>query len=741
MSLPSLNQYSEAVQNPRTAFSDGQLKTGRVQVNGLGLPLALSGGFALTYNLTCQDGRQYAVRCFHKQTHHLEERYQYISAHLKQTRSAHLVDFEYQREGVRVRNEWFPIVKMEWVKGKPLGTFMERSYSDTRLVTRLRERFAQLAGDLPRQGIAHGDLQNGNVMVDGDALRLIDYDGMYVTRMPPGSGAELGHKHFQHPRRAVSDFGPDIDRFSFIVIDVSLQALTVVPKLFEKYSNGENILFTANDFSEPQQSPLFQALLGQPQLKTTAERFAAVCVGDIHDVPTLDEFRRGIGVPSVMPAVVAVSPGKLRRLRYNGALPVVSADDFLQVERNIGNRLEIIGRITKVHRDSTLADKPYVFVNFGDWRDNIVKINIWSEGLEQLTTKPDDSWVGKWVSVTGLVDPPYTSPRFGHTHLSITVTEQSQLHLIPKEEAEYRLGIDSAESGKAPERPASKPKPALVESSPPGDKPAPHPCPSPTAVATGPSPAAQRNQEILERLQRSRDVGASDPTTQSSGQIPKSQPASQSGTGACLPNARLLHPAAQPQVSSRIHGPQRTLKTTVGNKQRMAMWPLAVATAVLIILCGIATLPSLYQPSPDNSSGWDDTSEATVQRTVRASAASEANEAAPRSAPESEEEREETSEQAAHSAPADDIDDYRETMSTNRGQPRPEELPTFRRLWTDSSGRTFVATLDGVASRGESVRLRNEEDGKRHNIPTYLLSQADQQYVRALDLNEANSSR
>jgi len=67
--------------------------------------------------------------------------------------------------------------------------------------------------------MAHGDIQNGNIMMSPSGVKLIDYDGMFVPGMTPGNGSEVGHKHFQHPTRASGDFGPKMDRFSFIALD------------------------------------------------------------------------------------------------------------------------------------------------------------------------------------------------------------------------------------------------------------------------------------------------------------------------------------------------------------------------------------------------------------------------------------------------------------------------------------------------------------------------------------------
>ena len=221
--LPSLDLYNEAVQHPQDAFTDATLRAGKVRTNGLGLPLALGGGFAITYSVTAA-GLTYAVRMFHKQAGGLEDRYRLIATELLRLSSPYFVQFEYQARGVRVDGQQYPLVKMEWASGETLGSFLDARYGDRNVVEALRRSFRDLAKHLRDRGIAHGDLQNGNVMVDGARLRLVDYDGMFVPGMAAANGSEIGHRHFQHPARSAKDFGPAMDRFSFIALDLTLAA-------------------------------------------------------------------------------------------------------------------------------------------------------------------------------------------------------------------------------------------------------------------------------------------------------------------------------------------------------------------------------------------------------------------------------------------------------------------------------------------------------------------------------------
>ena len=435
---PPLNEYNSAVQHPRIAFSDSELKGGKVETTGLGLPRALGGGFAITYTIAAGN-KKYAVRCFHKPAPDIEQKYRCISSALSGDKSGYFVGFEYESNGVLVNGTRFPIVKMDWAEGKTLGAWLENNEKNQAKLAQLRQQFQALETYLRSKSYAHGDLQNGNVIVNGSA-KLIDYDGLYVPGLHVGQGAELGHKHFQHPDRSFVDFGPQMDRFSFIVIDLSLHAVLEVPSLFQKYSNGENIIFCASDFRDPSQSGVFQDLFNNTALKDSALNFARVCTAPIKDVPTLGEFLAGRNISA---RVILISPPTKGRpsasSAYIGAFDIVDALDVVDLGARVGDRIELVGRIEEVRKGRTKHGKPYIFLNFGNWRSNQAKINIWSEGLSILMLTPDASWKGKWISVTGLVDPPYMNRKIGCTHLSITITEANQLRTIDEAEAHRRL--------------------------------------------------------------------------------------------------------------------------------------------------------------------------------------------------------------------------------------------------------------------------------------------------------------
>ena len=448
MRYPTLEQFNEALQHPQLALVDPELRTGTIATTGLGLPLALCGGFALTYTVTT-GGKKYAVRCFHKQSNALEQRYRAISNRLRGLRSPYFVDFQFQPQGMRVNGQVFPVVKMAWASGDTLGEFLEGHYRNKRDLQHLNVSLRALSAHLEEQRVAHGDVQPGNVMVadGGRAVQLIDYDGMFVEDLKSVGSAELGHRNFQHPGRTVNCWDLRLDRFSFIALSLSLRALEAHPELWAKtQSDGDAILFRANDFADPSRSAMFADLLRRPQFAEDARNFAAICKAPFDKIPTLEDFLARRNIPQVVMTVSTTVPAT--PARYISVYPVLDATNYALCLRHVGDRVELVGRIVEVKQGKTRYGKPYVFINFGPWKGAIAKVSIWSEGLAALTQCPDERWVGKWVSVVGLMEPPYSNKRYKYSHLSISITQANQLHVIAESDAKFRLaGIASHPSG------------------------------------------------------------------------------------------------------------------------------------------------------------------------------------------------------------------------------------------------------------------------------------------------------
>jgi aminoglycoside phosphotransferase (APT) family kinase protein len=231
MSWPTPQDYNEAVQNPRLAFTDPDLRVGQPELNALQLPRPISGNFACVYKI--QSGSQrWAARCFISRVTDLQCRYEAISEYLAKVNLPYTVPFSYASTGIKLQGQSYPLLKMQWVQGESLSTFVGRavSYPDTLLS--LAKVWSKMMADLKAVNIAHGDLQHGNILIVGDQLRLIDYDGMFVPALAGKQSNELGHRNYQLPSRSSWDYGSYLDNFSAWVIYVSLVALAVHPELW-----------------------------------------------------------------------------------------------------------------------------------------------------------------------------------------------------------------------------------------------------------------------------------------------------------------------------------------------------------------------------------------------------------------------------------------------------------------------------------------------------------------------------
>src|ERR1700746_1225351 len=86
---------------------------------------------------------------------------------------------------------------------------------------------------------------------------------MLVASPPLLKSIEVGHPSYQPPQRQREGiYNLEVDRFSHLVIYTALRALEVSGKpLWEKYDDGDNLLFKPSDFAAPAKSPLFYELL------------------------------------------------------------------------------------------------------------------------------------------------------------------------------------------------------------------------------------------------------------------------------------------------------------------------------------------------------------------------------------------------------------------------------------------------------------------------------------------------
>ncbi len=287
---PTPQDYNEAVQNPAIVFLDSELKTGRPEFAHLGLPRVRTGMFASVYKLRC-DSRSWAVRLFHIPVKDQEHRYKQLSKFILGDSLSYTVGFEYIANGIIVDGNEYPLLKMEWVNGEPLHMFIAANVTDTSSLQSLRERFRTMIRELLESGVAHTDLQHGNILVSRPGeLFLVDYDNMYVPALSGEKSNELGHPNYQHPRRSGIHFMPELDNFSAWVIDISLECLVEDSSLWTQVEAGDDcLLFRRTDFLDPLASPTLSMMASHPSkiVRQGAARLVEFLNADITSIPTL----------------------------------------------------------------------------------------------------------------------------------------------------------------------------------------------------------------------------------------------------------------------------------------------------------------------------------------------------------------------------------------------------------------------------------------------------------------------
>jgi pimeloyl-ACP methyl ester carboxylesterase len=336
MPWPQPTDYNAAVQNPALCFADADLRQAQPDADMLGLPRPHSGNFADVYQLKAADGQAWAVKCFTREVSGLAGRYRALSEHLVRARRSFLVDFSYLEQGICIRGDWFPILKMRWVEGLTLNQFLDGHAEQSGVLGRLAALWLKLTRELREAKIAHGDLQHGNVLlIPGDRdtsmkLRLIDYDGLWIPELAEQPSGEVGHPNYQHPTRLKQGgYGPEVDRFAALAIYTALRALSVGGRsLWKKYDTAENLLFREADFREPRSSRVLRELThhADAAVRALAGRLVLALQASPEDAPLLEEFVDGttvqpLSVDEMVRIDAVIGAAEPRRVRAT-TLPV-----------------------------------------------------------------------------------------------------------------------------------------------------------------------------------------------------------------------------------------------------------------------------------------------------------------------------------------------------------------------------------------------------------------------------------
>lgn len=496
MKFPTPQAYGEALQAPKLSVLDSTLKGGTVQTDALGLPFGRTGSFAITFKVAAK-GKDFAYRCFLQDRATMQERYDGISSFLGSVHLPFFVEFAYMNAGVQVDGKQFPTVRMEWADGVPLGLYMQDHYADSGRMTALQQQIQGMALVLHSAGIAHGDIQGGNVLVgSGGEIRLVDYDGMFVPTINDLGAIEIGHPNFQHPQRsAEKPFDVNVDNFSFAVLHTVLSGLIEDPTLWNSLDgDADRFLIGESDFADPFGSPTFAVLAALPSTGRYARSLQAISASPYANIPSFTDFLNSRNIPTVtsppreqaratrnvsrgeqpwyhQDAVIA-SSGSPSPEQGVGLLVCDASDPDDWLNRN-GTEVELIGIVQSVDL-ATVDGSPFATIHLEHpWEEGepyiCVLIDQGARTDLAMSGKPLGSlWEGSWISASGSLTA-HEGEEDEETgdsdnYFAIYIEDSSALTLLNEHEALRRIG--AVETGEDEQESQVVEHEAAVEQSP-----------------------------------------------------------------------------------------------------------------------------------------------------------------------------------------------------------------------------------------------------------------------------------
>lgn len=270
MNWPNNTAYTEAVRNyPHISFQDPELQGGKPKKGKDGFLLSYAGGFSIVFPIV-KRSNTFALRCWTQKVNKAEVRYKEISAYLKRVGLPYFVDFEFVPTGILVNGTEYPITRMEWADGVSLRDFISQNLKRPSLFKVVADAFEKMVATLHTHQIAHGDLQDGNILLQKNGnsveIKLIDYDSLFVPGLRGQLDSIRGLPEYQHPIRMAADERTQatetVDYFSELVIYLSFLALSEKPALWDecKDKTERGLLFSEADFENPSQSSIFGEL-------------------------------------------------------------------------------------------------------------------------------------------------------------------------------------------------------------------------------------------------------------------------------------------------------------------------------------------------------------------------------------------------------------------------------------------------------------------------------------------------
>lgn len=211
------------------------------------------GGFNMVFQLEHQN-KKWAFRVWHVPMGEHTDRYRKISKYLSEKKLPYFADFIYDEKGILVNGNLLDTIRMEWLDGKLLKEYLEENLGNKNKLTKLANDFLEMCKTLRENKISHGDLQEGNILIDRNGnIKLVDYDSICIPEIEGQKELVTGLKGYQHPSRfKAGKASLKADYFSELVIYLSILALSENSNLWNKYQvkDTQYLLFTETDFED-----------------------------------------------------------------------------------------------------------------------------------------------------------------------------------------------------------------------------------------------------------------------------------------------------------------------------------------------------------------------------------------------------------------------------------------------------------------------------------------------------------
>jgi hypothetical protein len=326
--VATVEHYIVALGNTRNIGHD-RLKNGKVELVDRGPfgmePWTKSGANAWVFKVHGDDGKTMAVRTFMRPDDSRARRFSAMQTFLAKRKTLRMVPFDYREEGVMVQHEhgqeWEPALFLDWAHGARLDHHVDKlvAAGDKKALGKLAQSWRSLMARLRAAKVAHGDLQHGNVLVEGNAFTLLDPDAMYVPGLEPGAVIELGHRNFQHPdviQGRVRGYDERMDHFAGLVVYLSLRALEADPTLWSERVTDEGLLLSERDYHDPAGSAMVARLRqsASDEVRMLTEALVTGLGNDAAAMPHLEELLPAVAKktrakkPAVPPPVSSSAP-------------------------------------------------------------------------------------------------------------------------------------------------------------------------------------------------------------------------------------------------------------------------------------------------------------------------------------------------------------------------------------------------------------------------------------------------